>query len=282
MILILGATLGGGLVALRRSLRPIPLADRLAKYGVLSDRRSNSFWDGLVTMIRVRSKIDETDLAVCGSTAESVAVRRLMVGLAGLGMPLGIRVMTSLGGVDVSVHVVSVLALVLGIAGFQFPANHLRRMAHRQRRQFRTSLSAYLDLVSIMLAGGGGIETALHSAADVGDGPTFAAISEALDVARATRRSPWDTLAEVGTRFGVGELPELAATVRLGGEQGARMTASLIAKASAMRSRELADVEARANEATERMGLPMVLLFIGFLVLLGYPAMHLITSGFDG
>lgn len=282
MILILGAALGGGLVVLRRSLRPIPLADRLSKYGVVSHRRQNSFRHNLVATIRDRAKIDETDLAVCGSTAESAAARRLMFGLVGAGMPLGIWITTSLGGVALPVHVVTVLALVLGFAGFQYPATQIRRMAHQHRRQFRTSLSAYLDLVSIMLAGGGGIETALHSAADVGDGPTFTVIAEALDLARATRRSPWDTLAEVGTRFGVGELPELAATVRLGGEQGARMTASLIAKASAMRSRELADVEARANEATERMGLPMVLLFIGFLVLLGYPAMHLITSGFDG
>ena len=282
MILILGASLGVGLVVLRRSLRPIPVADRLAKYGVLSHRQSTSVWLRIVTTIRDHAKIHDTDLAMCEWTAESVAARRLMFGLAGVGMPLGVWVITSLGGVDVPVHVVTVSALVLGFVGVQYPANHVRRIAHRNRRRFRTSLSAYLDLVSIMLAGGGGIETALHSAADVGDGPTFDAISEALDLARATRRSPWDTLAEVGTRFGVDELPELAATVRLGGEQGARMTASLIAKASAMRSRELADVEARANEATERMGLPMVLLFIGFLVLLGYPAMHLITSGFDG
>jgi Flp pilus assembly protein TadB len=238
-------------------------------------------WSNLVTAVRTRAKVDETDIAICESTAEAIAAQRLVSGLAGAGVPLGMWITTSLGGVDLPVHVVMVSALIFASFGFQYPANNIRRMARLHRRRFRTSLSAYLDLVSIMLAGGGGIETALHSAADVGDGPTFTAISEALDVARATRRSPWDTLAEVGSRFGVDELPELAATVRLGGEQGARMTASLIAKASAMRSRELADVEARANEATERMGLPMVLLFIGFLVLLGYPAMHLITSGFD-
>jgi hypothetical protein len=28
------------------------------------------------------------------------------------------------------------------------------------------------------------------------------------------------------------------------------------------------------------MGLPMVMLFLGFLVLLGYPAMHMIGAGF--
>jgi hypothetical protein len=58
------------------------------------------------------------------------------------------------------------------------------------------------------------------------------------------------------------------------------MTASLVAKASSMRAKQMADVEARANSATERMGLPMVLLFLAFLVLLGYPAMQMIGAGF--
>jgi hypothetical protein len=60
------------------------------------------------------------------------------------------------------------------------------------------------------------------------------------------------------------------------------MTASLVAKAESMRAKQMAEVEARANSATERMGLPMVVLFLGFLVLLGYPAMHMISAGFGG
>jgi hypothetical protein len=47
-----------------------------------------------------------------------------------------------------------------------------------------------------------------------------------------------------------------------------------------MRAKQLAEIEADANAATERMGLPMVLLFMGFLILLGYPAMQMISAGF--
>jgi hypothetical protein len=47
-----------------------------------------------------------------------------------------------------------------------------------------------------------------------------------------------------------------------------------------MRGKQLAEIEADANAATERMGLPMVLLFMGFLILLGYPAMQMISAGF--
>jgi hypothetical protein len=47
-----------------------------------------------------------------------------------------------------------------------------------------------------------------------------------------------------------------------------------------MRAKQLAEIEADANAATERMGLPMVLLFMVFLILLGYPAMQMISAGF--
>jgi hypothetical protein len=47
-----------------------------------------------------------------------------------------------------------------------------------------------------------------------------------------------------------------------------------------MRAKQLAEIEADANAATERMGLPMVFLFMGFLILLGYPAMQMISAGF--
>ncbi|NDA01413.1 MAG: type II secretion protein F, partial [Acidimicrobiia bacterium] len=35
-----------------------------------------------------------------------------------------------------------------------------------------------------------------------------------------------------------------------------------------------AEIEAIAQSATERMGLPVMLLFVGFMVLLGYPALQ--------
>lgn len=282
MMSVLGACLAGGLLLVRRALRPVHISDRLARYGVTSARTRESLHGRLHRMVRERSRLEEVDIALCGSSADAIAARRILFALAAGTVPLAVWLMTSVAGSGVEGTWTLLLSFVLVPVGYVIPAIQVRNEARVERRRFRTSLSAYLDLVSIMLAGGAGIETALHSAARVGDGPTFDAISDALDLARTSRMSPWDTLAETGRRIGVNELPELAATVRLGGEHGARMTASLVAKASSLRSRELAEVEARANEATEKMGLPMVLLFLGFLVLLGYPAMQLITSGFAG
>lgn len=227
-----------------------------------------------------RCRVDARNLAVCERDARSLAAERLLVGLAGLALPVLAFVFTGIFGTPLPVGWCLVASVVGGVIGFLLPVWQLRDRARVMRRDFRASLSAYLDLVSILLAGGAGIETALVAAARVGDGPSFDSVARCLDMARVSRRSPWDVLAEHGERIGVDELPQLASTIRLGGEQGARMTASLVAKASSMRAKQMADVEARANSATERMGLPMVVLFLAFLVLLGYPAMQMISAGF--
>ena len=77
----------------------------------------------------------------------------------------------------------------------------------------------------------------------------------------------------------MGELCELAASVGLAGTEGARVRESLVAKASSLRAHELSEAESAAQSASERMSLPVVLLFVGFLVFLGYPAVDRILTG---
>jgi hypothetical protein len=63
----------------------------------------------------------------------------------------------------------------------------------------------------------------------------------------------------------------------LSGDHGARIRTSLAARADSMRSRQVAEVEASAQSATERMGVPMMMLFVGFMALLGYPALQTVV-----
>ena len=46
-----------------------------------------------------------------------------------------------------------------------------------------------------------------------------------------------------------------------------------------MRTHEVAAAEAEAESASERMNLPIAVLFLGFLVFLGYPAVERIVAG---
>ena len=270
---------GLGVVVIRQSLRRPALASVLPKYGYGLNTKQSPY-ERLRQIIEQRFAVSSTDLAVCQSSVARITTERLMYASICGAIPLVMYIATTIAGSAMPIPILLMASAALAVTGFMLPILQLRSRAKVKRREIRTSLSAYLDLVSIMLAGGAGIESALVAASRVGDGPTFRLIADSLDVARATRRSPWEILANEGERIGIEELPELAATVKLGGEQGARMTASLVAKASSMRAKQLAEVEADANAATERMGLPMVLLFMGFLVLLGYPAMQMISAGF--
>jgi hypothetical protein len=69
-------------------------------------------------------------------------------------------------------------------------------------------------------------------------------------------------------------LSELAAALHLAGSEGARVRATLTARAASLREHELADAEAAAASATERMSLPVVALFGGFLMFIGFPALQ--------
>jgi tight adherence protein C len=181
--------------------------------------------------------------------------------------------------VAVPFGLVALTGLCFGAAGFLLPDLLLRDAARVRREAFRSALSAYLDLVNVLLAGAAGTETALAAAADAGDGWAFGEIRAALERARVMRTSPWDAFNALGVELGVDELQELAASVRLAGEQGAKIKASLAAKAASLRAQQLARTEAAAHAASERMAIPNVLMFLGFLIFAGYPALISIVGG---
>ena len=134
-------------------------------------------------------------------------------------------------------------------------------------------------MVSVSLAGGRGVEGALNEAASAGDGWAFRELRAALADARLLGEAPWAGLARLGADIGVPELAELAASAALAGTEGARVKASVAARAKGLRVRVLADVETAAQSASERMSLPIVLLLLGFVLFLGYPAVTQVLQG---
>jgi tight adherence protein C len=110
-------------------------------------------------------------------------------------------------------------------------------------------------------------------AADVGSGPQFDELRDTLRAAQTRRRKLWLSLDDLGARIDVLPLRELAAAVDLAAESGSRIRETLIAKAAAMRVRQLAETEADAQKASETMGVAPALMAIAAVVLIGYPAL---------
>jgi len=145
--------------------------------------------------------------------------------------------------------------------------------AKRRRYDMELATAVFLDLVNVLLAGGTGVETAILAAASAGDGWGFLQIRLCIARSQSGRLSYWDGLRELGRSFGVDSLVDVSNSVQLAGEHGARIRQSLAAKAASLRQKNLARIEYEAEQRTEKMGLPIVLLFLGFILLIGYPAL---------
>jgi tight adherence protein C len=171
------------------------------------------------------------------------------------------------------------VGVVFAIVFFFAPDLTLRTEAAKRRSAFRHALGSFLDLVVISLAGGAGVESALKDSSEIGQGWAFAQLRDALQTTGLTGESPWAALGRLGNDLGIPELNELASSVSLAGTEGARVRDSLAAKATSLRDHALAAAEAEAQSATERMALPVVMLFLGFLILIGYPAIDAVLTG---
>ena len=87
---------------------------------------------------------------------------------------------------------------------------------------------------------------------------------------RASR--PWAALGRLGDEVGINELRDLAAALALVADDGAKIRDSLAARAATLRRRELAEMEGRAGERSQSMLVAQMLIVLGYLLFLAYPA----------
>ena len=191
-----------------------------------------------------------------------------------------------------------VLTSILSIAGLALPVvipvrrrvgargrdvvparGRARRRAAVARIQMRRTVCVYLELVALERAADAGAVESLERAAAIGDGPGFGHIRDALLRARLEGRTPWQQLSELAVELGVPELGDVADIMRLSGEDGAAVLPTLRARAASLRTWLLQSEVTAANEASERMSIPVALLGVAFMALLGFPAFWRILFG---
>jgi tight adherence protein C len=212
------------------------------------------------------------DLRVTGRSPEEQAARVGAYVMVTLVLAPWLGFVAWLVGAPVPAAGPAVVALGGTGWGVVVPFVHLRREARARRVAFAHALSSWCDVVVMGLAAGRGVEQALETAAAAGGGWAFAELRGALRAGYVRGVTPWDALGQLGGELGIAELSELANTIAMAGEDGAAVRATVAAKARTIRERITADTEVRAAAMTERMGLPSVLLALGFLVFLAFPA----------
>ncbi|MBE2997179.1 type II secretion system F family protein [Nocardiopsis sp. HNM0947] len=217
-------------------------------------------------------------LSACEKPVEDyLAQKAAMLGLA-LVVPPAAGAMLTVSGLSLRPTWALGAWFVFALLLWMGPDLEARDQARERSEQMRHTIAAVCDLVVISLAGGAGVQGALHEATRTTDTWAMRALRTSLHTATLRREPTWSALQELGERYQVPAATDLAASLRLAGADGARVRASLAAKASTLRGQHLADLEAEAHAATERMSLPVVLMFAGFLLLIGYPAVSLILT----
>jgi len=218
-----------------------------------------------------------SDLAIMGRSVEAHLGMSVLGAIAGMFAPW-VAMAPFVLAFGLSPIVPLWLAVLGAVGGFVLTSVALAATAHERRRAFRHVVSAFLDLVSMNLAGGRGVPEALASAAQLSEGWAMVRIRDAMETARLQGITPWAALGTLGEQMAVEELRDLAAALALVAEDGAKVRDSLAARAVSMRQRELADAESEAAKRSQSMLIAQLLLCVGFLLFLIYPAISKVVG----
>lgn len=199
----------------------------------------------------------------------------IVASIAGLVVPSVLLGLLALAGVvDLGVFVplgVSVVAAVLAPL-----VVHSAAIAEADEKHIdlRHELSAYLDMVTMLLAGNAGHEGALSQAAASGDGLLFRQLRRRMREVATTGRSLVGALTLVADDFDLPELEQVASAAALSAAEGSPVAKTLAAKCSTLRSTLAADDEARARVRNDQVTPPLVGMAVLFMALLIYPALN--------
>lgn len=278
---------GGLLLAASGWLQPAPPLSRVIAHlqrqpnTPTGDRRevASDRWVGpVVQALRryPRSVPSESDLAVVGRPLEQHVLWLLLSAFAGFAIPpLLLSLLQSTGAIGVGWYVPLVLALFGAMLGPFIVHTATVDEAARIRSDLRYQVSAYLDVVTMLLAGNTGYEGALEQAAHAGDGRLFVELRRRIRDAGARGVSLTEALRRTGVDLGLDELEQIAATAALSAAEGAPVARTLAAKCATLRSALATEQESEARLRTSRLTTPIVGMSLIFMALVIYPALSL-------
>lgn len=294
---LIGAGIGTGLWLLLIGLRPpapsaasvlarLSTAALIAKPLPASQEPASS-WSAragrraVPLLIRVGLPTAKTrrELAILGRSPEDLLAQQAATGATGLILaPVSCLWFNALG-LRVPGTLLILGAMAAAAVMFWTPVASTAAAAKIARAETRAALTMFLELAGSSFAAGGGVEQSLHDAAAIGDGPTFTKLRAALAEAQLTRSPIPAVFARLADELDSPDLAQLAASLTLTGAEGARIKDALAAKAQVLRARQLAGVQAAAEAATERTGVPIGLMFFAFMIAIGFPSVVKVLAG---
>lgn len=213
-------------------------------------------------------------LHLVGRSTEQHMLALLLAGIAGLvGPTIVVSILQSAGVVSLAWFVPAAVAVAGAVVGPMLVHSALVERSASVRDDLRYQVSAYLDVVTMLLAGNTGYEGALEQASHAGDGRLFVELRRRMRESGARGVSLTDALRRCGTDLDLEELEQIAATAALSADEGAPVARTLAAKCATLRSALATEQEAEARLRTSRLTTPIVGMALIFMALVIYPAL---------
>ncbi len=224
----------------------------------------------------VHLDVSRPDLAVLDRSAHEHTVILALSGGIGFALaPVLVGIGTLTGVMSLGIGVPAGGALLGGLIGVATAVHTTRDRVRDARLGLRHQLTAYVDMVTMLVAGDNGHESALEQAAAVGDGRLFDELRRSLREQATRGASLVNALEAVADRFALEELRHVASTISIAGAEGAPVVRSLTARAASLRSALAGEQEIEARLRTSRLTGPIVGMALVFMVLVIYPALSI-------
>lgn len=200
----------------------------------------------------------------------------LLAAVTGLIVPsLALGFLALTGAVSLGVAIPAGLSFVAMIVAPLVVHSSAIAAADLVRIDLRHQLSAYLDMLTMLLAGNTAHEGALEQAAAAGDGLLFRELRRRMREVSTTGNSLVAALGLVAADFEISELEQVASAAALSAAEGAPVARTLAAKCATLRSTLAADDEAKARVRNDKVTPPLVGMALLFMALIIYPALNL-------
>ena len=279
----LGAVVATGCVAIWRGARPPKpaLLDAIRHSEQHHQPAPDGLWNHALEFATHTTDTDTltADLAVLQRTRTTFALARIQLCATLAVLPIMVTLVLAVATGSSWNPTVAIVCTLIGTgAGVVMSKMSLSSEAAGRRRRFTEELAAYLDIVAQLVAGGAGTDEALWRGVRAAETPGLAMIRDALASARVRRRSEWAALAELANATRLPELAEMVTAIQLASTDGARIRASLQAKAKSLRAATAAEQLASANRASEAMGGPLIAMLLAFLAVVLAPTLAQVLS----
>ncbi len=291
IVVLTAVGVAGMLLAVSGWLEPAPslrrVIDHIQRPGVAdaSGPHSASPWSGqlgarlLHPLVGAAERFprllpNEFQLRRCGRSLEQHVMALTVAAVVGfVGPAIVLGLLEAVGVLGPGWFVPVLVAVVCVVLGPMIVHSAMLERDARIRTDLRYQVSAYLDVVSMLLAGNTGYEGALEQAAHAGDGRLFLELRRRMRESGARGVSLTDALQRTGSELGLEELEQVAATAALSAAEGAPVARTLAAKCATLRTALATEQESEARLRTSRLTTPIVGMAVIFMGLVIYPAL---------